>query len=453
MVESPLMISVAGVRGIVGQSLTADVVLRWAEAFGFLCGPGPVVVGGDSRLSKTMMRAATFAGLAGAGSSIIDCGVAATPTIGLAVEHHRARGGIAITASHNPTEWNALKFFNSEGLFLGEEDGGSLRNIAESGTKLTVSASAVGSYVKDESAVQRHIEAVLRIPFLKLQELRAKQFRVGLDCVNGAGGELLSRLLEELGCDVVGFNLEPTGIFPRNPEPLPENLVDVCAAMKNANVDVGFVTDPDGDRLAVILEHGEPAGEELTVVAACDLVLRFIKGPVVVNCSTTRAVEDIAARHGVSVARTKVGEAHVARAMKETGAVIGGEGNGGVMLPSIHAARDAAVGIALILQAIHDRGTSASGFFESLPHYSMVKHRVSFSDLDALRHAVGAVEKRVNFGSPDRLDGLKWNLDNSWVQVRASNTEPIVRVFAEAPQRDEAEALASRIIQSLQQIS
>ena len=450
VVDAPLMISVSGVRGIVGQSLTADLVVKWAMAFGTFCKPGPVVVGGDSRVSKTMMRAATFAGLSGAGSRIIDVGVVSTPTVGLAVEHHKARGGIAITASHNPGEWNALKFFDNEGMFLDEAAGAELRALAESGERLDVSAVEVGTYEKDEQAVRRHIDAVLAIPFLKLEELRVRRFRVGLDCVNGAGGEMLTKLLHELGCEIVGFHLEPTGIFPRSPEPLPENLRDVCAAMREARVDIGFVVDPDADRLAVLLENGAPAGEELTVVAASDLVLRYKKGPVVVNCSTTRAVDDIAAQYGVPVYRTKVGEAHVARKMKDTGAVIGGEGNGGVMLPLVHAARDTAVGIPIILQAVLEAGKSASGYFGSLPRYQMVKRRVDFPDLEKLKHALATVESRVSLGTPDRLDGLKWTLPDAWVQVRASNTEPIARVFAEAPDKKTAEDLVKQVMQALE---
>lgn len=451
MVDSPLMISVSGVRGIIGKSLTPQVALRWAEAFGHLCKPGPVIVGGDSRISKWMMRAAAFAGLSGSGSSIVDVGIVSTPTIGLAVEHHHARGGIAITASHNPIEWNAFKFYGDDGIFLDEAQGNGLRAMVESNRHFSVSAVEIGAFGKDDLAFYRHLDAVLAIPFLKKAELHSRRFRVGLDAVNGAGGALLKALLEELGCEVVGFHLEPTGIFPRNPEPVSEHLRDVGAAMKAANVEIGFVVDPDADRLAVILETGQPAGEELTVVAASDLVLRYTQGPLVANCSTTRALDDVAARYGVSVTRTKVGEAHVARKMKEIGAVIGGEGNGGVMLPSVHAARDAAVGIALILQAVLESEKSASAYFSSLPRYHMVKQRVAFEELNFLRRALESAESRVQLGEADHLDGLKWNLPQAWVQVRASNTEPILRVFAEA--RDEAEALslANTVVSVLQE--
>ena len=449
MVKVPLMISVSGVRGIVGDSLTAAVALRWAEAFGSLCRPGPVVVGGDSRVSKVMMRAAAFSGLAGAGARIIDLGIVPTPTVGLAVRHHCARGGIAITASHNPAEWNAFKFYGADGLFLGEDSGKRLRELVESERSFGVGAADVGAYEKDDDAIARHLEAVLAIPFLNISEIKRRRFRVGLDAVCGAGGELLSKLLERLGCDVRGFHLEPTGIFPRNPEPVPEHLNEAGRAMREAKIEIGFVVDPDADRLAVMLEDGECAGEEQTLVAAANVTLRHIKGAVAVNCSTTRALDDLAKTYDVPIARTKVGEAHVARKMIETGAVIGGEGNGGVMLAGVHPARDAAVGIALALQALLESGTTASAYFASLPRYHMVKERIAFDDLFLLRQALERLERRSPFGTPDRLDGLKWNTDAGWVQARASNTEPIVRVIAEAAERGEAERLAEEVVKAL----
>lgn len=444
------MISVSGVRGIVGDSLTAEIVLKWATAFGARCKPGPVVVGGDSRVSKTMMRAATFAGLSSAGSNIIDLGIVPTPTVALAVKHLHARGGIAITASHNPAEWNALKFYNGDGLFLSEDEGKDLRRLVESDTTAQVGAFEIGTYEKNESAIRRHVDAVLAIPFLRREEIQKRKFRVGLDAVHGAGGELLSTLLNELGCEVIGFHLEPTGKFPRNPEPLPEHLREIANQMLAARIDIGFVADPDADRLAVILENGQPAGEEMTLVAAADLVLRYLKGPLVANCSTTMALDDIAEKYDVPLIRTKVGEAHVSRKMIEVNAAIGGEGNGGVILPLVHPARDTATGVALILQALLEFGGSASNYFATLPQYYMVKRRKEFFDLDELRESLRAVELRSPFGYPDRLDGFKWELPDAWVQVRASNTEPIVRVYAEARTEREAEGHAAEIIKALE---
>ncbi|MBK6765769.1 MAG: phosphoglucosamine mutase [bacterium] len=332
--DAPLMISVSGVRGIVGASMTAEVCLRWAQAFGHACAQGPVVVGGDSRISKTMMRAATISGLAASGCSVIDVGVVATPTVALAVEHHRARGGIAITASHNPAEWNALKFYGADGLFIDEERGTALRHSVESPKQFDVDAFHVGTYERDELANTRHIHAVLGLPFLQTEQIRARRFRVGLDAVHGAGGELIKTLLEMLGCEVVAFHLEPTGRFPRMPEPVAENLVDVCTAMRAASVEIGFVLDPDADRLALIRSDGAPAGEELTLCAAALATLPHVDGPVVANCSTSLALRDIAAAFGRPFIETKVGEAHVAKKMLEVGAAIGGEEMAG------HASRD-----------------------------------------------------------------------------------------------------------------
>jgi phosphomannomutase len=443
------MVSVAGVRGIVGDSLTSEVALAWAQAFGTTCAPGIVIVGGDSRISKTMMRAATIAGLAASGCRIIDLGVVPTPTIQLAVEHHRARGGIAITASHNPLEWNALKFFGHDALFLDETAGDAVRKIAESGRLETVSAEQIGSYERDDNAVERHIEAVRAVPFLKLADIARRKFRVGVDAVNGAGGELLTKLLDRLHCDVISFHTEPTGYFPRDPEPTVANLAPVCAQMKAANVDIAFVVDPDADRLAIILENGIAPGEEYTLAAACDSVLRYQKGPVVVNCSTSKAVHDIAAKYGCPITESRVGEAHVSRMMIQQKAVIGGEGNGGVIYPPVHIARDSAVGVVLILQAILEHGGRASDYFATLPGYQMVKMKREFSDLNLLNHAMQRVDLSAPFGEPSRLDGLKWNVDHGWVQIRSSNTEPIVRVFAEARERGQAEALANTVLNLL----
>lgn len=440
------MISVSGVRGIVGSSMTAEVCLRWAQAFGHSCAPGPVVVGGDSRVSKTMMRAATISGLASSGASIIDVGIVSTPTVSLAVERHRAAGGIAITASHNPAEWNALKFYGSDGLFIDEERGKELRSAVESGESFDVDAFHVGTYERDELAVERHITAVFSLPFLKIDEIKARKFRVGLDAVSGAGGELIGKLLEQLGCDVVGFHLEPSGRFPRSPEPIEENLADVCTAMKAANVEIGFVLDPDADRLALIRSDGRPAGEELTLCASALAVLPHVQGPVVANCSTSLALRDIAKRFGREYFETKVGEAHVAKRMLEVGAAFGGEGNGGVMLPLIHASRDAAIGVALVLQALHNFGRTSAELFDAMPKYHLVKKKREFSSIAEQRRAIEQLGGTEILGRPDTLDGLKWSTDRSWVQARASNTEPIVRVFAEAETRIEAENLTNEVL-------
>jgi phosphomannomutase len=444
--SSPLMISISGVRGIVGESLTEDVVFAWARAFGSQMMPGPVVVGNDSRPSREMMRSTIFKGLTQNGSRVIDLGIVPTPTIAMAVRYHRARGGIAITASHNPVQWNAMKFFGPQGLFLNETEGKALHALVSSGKFSANSTDKIGGIERDEKAVRRHIEAILSIDLLDIEKMKARRFRVALDTVHGAGGVMLPELLRELGCDVVAFHIEPTGAFPRNPEPIAKNLREVSKEVAAAKVDIGFVVDPDADRLAVLLENGEPAGEENTLVMATNFVLHHRPGPVVANVSTTRALDDIAARYGQKVFRTKVGEAHVAAKMLEVGAEIGGEGNGGVMFAPVHPVRDSGVGIALILQALLESGQKASKLFGLMPHYEFVKVRVEFENIAMAQERLRDLPNRVRFDSPpDSLDGFKWNFEDGWVQARASNTEPIIRVFAEAPTHKRAEQLAAEV--------
>jgi phosphomannomutase len=407
--------------------------------------PGPVVVGNDSRPSRAMMRSAVFDGLTGAGCRVIDLGIVPTPTIAMAVRHHQARGGIAITASHNPAAWNALKFFGPRGLFLNEDEGRALHAAVQSGKFSVVATDSTGRIENDEYAVSRHIEAILSMDLLDIRELKSRRFRVALDTVHGAGGVLLPKLLGDLGCEVIPLHIEPTGEFPRNPEPTSENLGDLAKEVAAANVDIGFAVDPDADRLVVLLENGDPAGEENTLVMVTDFVLRHRPGPVVANVSTTRALDDIAARHGQKVFRTKVGEAHVAAKMLEIGAEIGGEGNGGVMFAPIHCVRDSGVGITLILQALLESGKKTSQLFGSMPHYEFVKQRVEFPDMEKARQQLEQLPKRIGFGAPNRLDGLKWSFDDAWIQARMSNTEPIIRVFAEARTRQRAEELVAEI--------
>jgi phosphomannomutase len=447
------MVSISGVRGIAGKSLTREVVLNWARAFGSRAAPGPVVVGNDSRPSRVMVRTAVFDGLMGMGCRAIDLGIVPTPTIAMAVRHHRARGGIAITASHNPAPWNALKFFGTDGLFLGVSEGQALQDLVRTREFESAGSSGTGTIEQDKSAVKRHIEAILAIDLLQIDRLRARRFRVALDTVHGAGGPLLQELLDRLGCEVTCFHVEPTGVFPRDPEPTSENLRVLGREVAGAGVDIGFVVDPDADRLAVLLEDGQAAGEELTLVAVADLVLRHRPGPVVANISTTRALDDVAMRYGHRAVRTKVGEAHVASKMVEIGAEIGGEGNGGVMFAPIHCVRDSGVGVALILQALVESGSSASKFFATLPRYEFVKERVELADLALAHKRLQQLPDKVAFGTPDRLDGFKWDFKDAWVQARASNTEPIIRVFAEARRRERAQELVHEIVRHLRAAS
>src|SRR6267378_94486 len=360
-----LMVGVSGVRGIVGKDLTADVVTRWARAFGLWLregtsagGPGPgtsAVLGRDARTSGPMFAAAVTAGLNAVGCDVIDIGLVPTPTVQLAVEHHRAGGGIAITASHNPIEWNALKFIGPDGIFLDGTDGARVAQLAAglagSGKRETLkdSLAVAGKVTTDPGAVERHLDAVLKLPAIDVEQIRKRRFTVALDAVRGAGGPVMRALLERLCCEVTGINLETDGRFPRAPEPVRENLGELAALVKRSEADVGIAVDPDVDRLAIVDENGIPIGEDYTLAFAVRAVLSGRresgngKRVVVCNLSTSLVVEDAAREHGADVVRTPVGEVHVARKIVALGAPIGGEGNGGVMYPALHAGRDAPV--------------------------------------------------------------------------------------------------------------
>ena len=439
-----LMVGVSGVRGIVGKDLTEDVVTRYATAFGLWARERKplVVVGRDSRKSGPAFETAVVAGLASVGCDVVKVGLAPTPTIQLAVEHHRAGGGIAITASHNPIEWNALKFIGPDGVFLDGADAVRLQQLAvQSGE----GREKAGNVRTDEGALTRHLEGVLRLPGLAVAEIRAKQVKVALDTVRGAGGPIMRALLERLGCEVAGIHLETDGEFPRAPEPVPENLGELAGLVRRSGADLGFAVDPDGDRLAIVDERGEPIGEDYTLAFAVRAVLGGERGTgngnrvVVCNLSTSLVVEDAARECGAEVVRTPVGEAHVARAILRLAAVIGGEGNGGVIYPALHVGRDAPVAAALALQWLAGAGRPVSALVAAAPRYTIVKAKVPRGP--ALEPVYAALRRRYADATADAQDGLRLAWGDRWLHVRPSNTEPIIRLIAEAPTRAEAERL------------
>ncbi len=439
-----LMVGVSGVRGIVGKDLTEDVVTRYATAFGLWARERKplVVVGRDARKSGPAFETAVVAGLASVGCDVVKVGLAPTPTIQLAVEHHRAGGGIAITASHNPIEWNALKFIGPDGVFLDGADAVRLQQLAvQSGE----GREKAGNVRTDEGAVTRHLEGVLRLPGLAVAEIRAKQVKVALDAVRGAGGPIMRALLERLGCDVAGIHLETDGEFPRAPEPVPENLGELAGLVRRSGADLGFAVDPDGDRLAIVDERGEPIGEDYTLAFAVRAVLGGERGTgngnrvVVCNLSTSLVVEDAARECGAEVVRTPVGEAHVARAILRLAAVIGGEGNGGVIYPALHVGRDAPVAAALALEWLARTGRPVSALVAAAPRYTIVKAKVPRGP--ALEPVYAALRRRYADAAADAQDGLRLAWRDRWLHVRPSNTEPIIRLIAEAPTRAEAERL------------
>ena len=446
--KKPVMIGVSGIRGIIGEGLTPQLLVNFASAVGSFYGPGRVMVGRDSRVSGEMVKAAVFSGLIAVGCTPVDLGICSTPTVQMAVQLTDASGGIVITASHNPANWNALKLLTSEGLFLDEEEGIRVKGIVDEKKYCFVLTSELGNIELYENATEDHIQAILDLPFIDVEKLKTRKFRVAYDCVNGAGGTILPGLLQALGCKTFPLNQEPHGHFAHSPEPVPENLKQLCQIVCQSKADIGFAVDPDVDRLAIVTEMGEPIGEEYSVVLAERFLLSKRKGKVVVNLSTTRAVEDIAKEFNVSVIRTPVGEIHVAKKMKETDAVIGGECNGGVILPDLHLGRDAPAAIALTLQHLLEYDKPISALSRSLPRYHMVKKKVAIGtqDPDTILKHLGDKYKNESL---NRLDGLKIDRPDSWVHIRRSNTEPIIRVIAETRTIEKSRLLCDQLLDDI----
>ena len=436
-----LMVGVSGIRGIVGKDLTDEVVGRYARAFGrwAKARKAVVVVGRDARESGPAFERAVVDGLGSVGCAVVKVGLVPTPTVQLAVEHHAAGGGIAITASHNPIEWNALKFIGPDGIFLDGADGARvLELVGEDGG----GGGRTGKVTMDEGAVERHLDAVLKLPAVDVEGIRARKFTVALDAVRGAGGPVMRALLERLGCEVAGINLETDGRFPRSPEPVPENLGGLSTLVTRAGAALGIAVDPDVDRLAVVDESGTPIGEDYTLAFAVRAVLGGKRGKgngkrvVVCNLSTSLVVEDAARECGAEVVRTPVGEVHVARAILRLAAVIGGEGNGGVMYPALHAGRDAPVAAGLLLTLLARSGKRVSELVAAGPRYTIVKAKAGRGMRNAergLEDVYAALRKRFPDASIDTQDGLRLAWRDRWLHVRPSNTEPIIRLIAEAP--------------------
>lgn len=445
-----LMVSVSGIRGRVGEALTPEVVARYAAGFGAWSlarsTSREIVVGRDSRVSGPMFHRAVLAALQSVGAQVVDLDMAPTPTIQLEVEHRHAAGGLAITASHNPIEWNALKFVGSAGLFLDPEESAAMRAFVERGFG-RATWDRLGGVVRDEGAVHRHVERILGLSVLDVEAIRGQRFRVALDTCHGAGAAIFVELLGALGCEVVAINLEADGLFHRPPEPVAENLGELSELVRQTSNVVGFATDPDADRLALVDDQGRAIGEDYTLALASRVVLRRRPGPVVANLSTSRIVDDMAADLGGEVTRAPVGEVNVAVRMRELGAVVGGEGNGGVILPELHLGRDAPLAAALVLQLLTDEGGPLSRIVARFPQYRIVKDRIDRPGGTAaggLEGVYSALEAAFPGAAVDRQDGLRLSWQDRWVHVRPSGTEPIVRVIAEAPGDVEARELVSR---------
>ena len=455
MAHDGLMVSVSGIRGRVGEALTPEIVASYAAAFGAWAlskNPGKaIVIGRDSRVSGPMFHRIAIGALQSVGAAIIDIGLTTTPTCQLAVEDHHAAGGIMLSASHNPIEWNALKFIGPSGLFLEASEGTEMRGLVEKGIP-RVTWDRLGSVEADSGAAERHIEKILAIPYIDVAAIRARRFRVALDCVRGAGSVIVPALLERLGCEVSAIHMEPDGRFPRPPEPVAEHLTELERLVKDSKADIGFAVDPDVDRLALVSDAGKAIGEDYTLALASMLVLTHRKGPVVTNLSTSRVVEDAVVRSGSKLTLAPVGEVNVAVRMRELGAVIGGEGNGGVILPELHLGRDAPVGVALILQLLTERRQPLSAIVSELPRYSIVKDKLDRPKA-SLDTVYSALRSAFADATADTQDGLRLAWKDRWLHVRPSGTEPIVRVIAEGPTEQDARALVQRARVPLEALS
>lgn len=448
MAYEGLMVSVSGVRGRVGEALTPEIVAKFAAGFGAWAkkraggGRARIVVGRDSRVSGPMFQPVVISALQSVGCDVILVDMAPTPTIQLAVEHHHAAGGLAITASHNPIEWNALKFIGPSGLFLDGSEAAEMRAVVD-GEIPRAKWDELGAIEVDSGAVDRHIELALSLPFVDVEGIRARRFKVALDCVRGAGGAFMPKLLERLGCQVSAINLETDGRFPRPPEPIAENLGDLEKLVRDSGAEVGFAVDPDVDRLALVSNEGKAIGEDYTLALAAKVVLKHREGAIVTNLSTSRIVDDIAKEQNRRVVRAPVGEVNVATRMRSEGAPVGGEGNGGVILTEVHLGRDAPIGAVLILQLLLEEKKSLSEIVASYPRYSIVKDKLDrpSAPLDAV---YASLRKAFADAEVDTQDGLRLTWSDRWVHIRPSGTEPIVRVIAEAPSVAEAQQLITK---------
>lgn len=455
-----LIKSISGIRGTIGgragDTLNPLDIVKFVSAYTTFIGrknPGKklkIVVGRDARISGPMVKNVVCGTLMGMGADVINIGLATTPTTELAVMMSHADGGIIITASHNPRHWNALKLLNADGEFLTKDDGNEVLNIAEKEDFAFADVDNLGSYTDDNTFDQRHVEAVTALDLVDLTAIRNAHFKVLVDSINSVGGIILPKLLDALHVDYKFLNGEANGDFAHNPEPLEKNLGGIMGEMTKGGYDLGIVVDPDVDRLAFIQEDGKMYGEEYTLVTVADYILDHVKGATVSNLSSSRALRDVTERHGCKYFAAAVGEVNVTTKMKEVGAVIGGEGNGGVIYPAIHYGRDALVGIALFLSSLAQKGLKASELRKTFPEYFIAKNRIDLTpetDVDAILRQVKEQYGNEPGVEVTDIDGVKLDFPDKWVHLRKSNTEPIIRVYSEAHTIDEADQLGKKLMQ------
>lgn len=452
-----LIKSISGIRGTIGgktgDTLNPLDIVKFTTAYACFIrnttenGSGKIVVGRDARISGDMVKNIVCGTLMGMGYDVINIGMASTPTTELAVTMAKADGGIIITASHNPRQWNALKLLNSKGEFLTAKEGNAILEIAEKENFLYADVDSIGHYIEDASFDERHVESILKLKLVDQEAIKNAGFKVCVDSINSVGGIILPKLLDCLGVEYKFLNKEPNGDFAHNPEPLEKNLDGIMNEMKSGKYDLGIVVDPDVDRLAFICEDGKMFGEEYTLVSVADYILEHTPGNTVSNLSSTRALKDITEKHGGTYTASAVGEVNVTTKMKETGAVIGGEGNGGVIYPESHYGRDALVGIGLFLSAIAHKGCKVSELRASFPDYYIAKNRIDLTPSTNIDAVLDKVKEMYKSEKVNDIDGVKIDFTDKWVHLRKSNTEPIIRVYSEAHTMEEAESLGRQLMQ------
>jgi phosphomannomutase len=452
-----LIKSISGIRGTIGgkagDTLSPLDIVKFSAAYGTWIQARQktiktsVVIGRDGRATGKMVSSLVASTLQGLGIDVTDLGLSSTPTVEIAVTGLKAAGGIIITASHNPANWNALKLLNERGEFLSSADGAEILLLAASEDFSFASHQNSGKLFSDDKWGQKHIDMILSLGMVDVEAIRTASYTVAVDCINSVGGVILPELLDRLGVkDVILINPDPDGNFAHNPEPLPENITEICRIMKNRNADVGFVVDPDVDRLAIVCENGNMFGEEYTLVAVSDYILEKKCGNTVSNMSSTRALRDITERHGGSYFSSAVGEVNVVEEMKKRNAVIGGEGNGGIIYPELHYGRDALAGIALFLSLLATRGIKCSELRKLYPDYFMAKKKISLDAGTDTDRIMESLRKHFSGMNIDERDGIKIESETGWVQIRRSNTEPIIRIYSESTTPGLAESLADEVI-------
>ena len=452
-----LIKSISGIRGtiggVVGDNLTPLDVVKFASAYGIwikrYSDNNKIVIGRDARISGSMVQNLVMNTLVGLGFDVIDIGLSTTPTVEIAVPLENASGGIIITASHNPKQWNALKLLNSKGEFLNSNDGIEILKLAESTNLKYNDVDSLGKIIEVENYIDIHIDQVLSLNVIDVNKIKSSNFKIVVDAVNSTGGIAVPKLLKKLGVDVIELYCEPNGHFPHNPEPLKENLKDLSSLVIEHKADLGIVVDPDVDRLAFVCEDGSIFGEEYTLVACADFVLGKTPGSTVSNLSSTRALKDVTEKHGYNHQSSAVGEVNVVEMMKKNNAIIGGEGNGGVIYPESHYGRDSIVGIAIFLNLLAERNVTALELKNEYPSYFMSKQKLQLNDDLNFEAIQEFLMHKYSSEKVDTVDGLKIDFKDSWVQLRKSNTEPIIRIYSEAKSQESADTLANSVIKDI----